>query len=123
MVEPKIGVSHLVYGVHRALGQNARMIRQPQQVSLLGKLATIVIGSALVVLGLMFSVVLIALLAVLGVGFWGYLRWKTRGLRRAMREQAASAPVGGTVIDGEAVVVAEHEPGDRPVPLVSDNRF
>ena len=99
------------------------MIRQPQQVSLLGKLATIVIGSALLVLGLMFSVVLIALLAVLGVGFWGYLRWKTRGLRRAMREQAASAPVGGTVIDGEAVVVAEHETGDRPVPLVRDNRF
>ena len=57
------------------------MIRQPQQVSLLGKLATIVVGAALLVLGLMFSVVVIAVLVVLGIALWIYLRWKTRGLR------------------------------------------
>ncbi|MBI5109234.1 MAG: hypothetical protein HZA62_10855 [Rhodocyclales bacterium] len=83
------------------------MIRQPQQVSLFGKLATIIVGAALLVLGLMFSVVLIAVFAVFGVAVWLYLRWKTRGLRKAMREQASRSPEGGTVIDGEAVIIED----------------
>lgn len=90
------------------------MIRQPQQVSLLGKLLTIVVGAALLLLGLMFSVVVIPVLVLLGVALWFYLRWKTRDLRKAMREQAAHPPSGGTVIDGEAVVVDEYTP-DPPI--------
>lgn len=98
------------------------MIRQPQQVSLLGKLATIVVGAALLVLGLMFSVVVIAVLVVLGIALWIYLRWKTRGLRKSMREQAAHSPAGGTVIDGEAVIVEEFTVDVPPRISRSDGR-
>lgn len=75
----------------------------------LKKLAAFVAGTFLLVLGLMFSVVLLGILIVAGLALWGYLWWKTRELRRIMREHAAAAPTGGTgnVIDGEAVVVAE----------------
>jgi uncharacterized membrane protein len=99
------------------------MIRQPQQVSLLGKLATILVGAALLVLGLMFSLVVIPVLVVLGVALWFYLRWKTRDLRQAMREQAAHAPSGGTVIDGEAVIVEEFTVESPPrIPGAEDKR-
>ncbi len=122
MVEPSIGLSHLVDGLYGALGQNGRMIRQPQQVSLLGKLATIVVGAALLVLGLMFSLLVIPVLVVLGVALWFYLRWKTRDLRKAMREQAAHAPSGGTVIDGEAVIVEEFTVVEPPRIARGDDR-
>jgi hypothetical protein len=99
------------------------MIRQPQQVSLLGKLATILVGAALLVLGLMFSLVVIPVLVVLGVALWFYLRWKTRGLRKAMREQASRSPEGGTVIDGEAVIVEEFTVEAPPrIPGAGDKR-
>jgi type III secretory pathway component EscU len=58
-------------------------------------------GAVLIVLGFMFSLVIITAIAVVGLAAWGYLMWKTRKTRRAMREQAPS----GNVIDGEAVVV------------------
>ena len=61
-------------------------------------------GTILLVLGFMFSVILFAVIAVLGLALWGYVRWKTRKLRRTMQEQAPD----GHVIDGEAVVVEEY---------------
>jgi len=70
----------------------------------LGRIATLVAGGVLVVLGFMFSLVLLAVVAVLGLAAWGYFWWKTRGLRRAMGRRP---PEGGQVIDGEAVVVEE----------------
>ena len=79
-------------------------------------------GVTLLALGFMFSVILFAVIAVLGLALWGYVQWKTRKLRRAMREQAAGN--NGHVIDGEAVVVEEYsvttknvlpgEPGQAP---------
>ncbi len=62
-------------------------------------------GVILLALGFMFSLILFAAIAVLGLALWGYLSWKTRKLRRTMQEQAAG---GGHVIDGEAVVVEEY---------------
>jgi hypothetical protein len=62
-------------------------------------------GTILLVLGFMFSVILFAVIAVLGLALWGYIRWKTRTLRHAMQEQAPN----GHVIDGEAVVVEEYD--------------
>jgi UPF0716 family protein affecting phage T7 exclusion len=73
----------------------------------------LVAGSVLLVLGFMFSVILITVVAGLGLVVWGWLMWKTRKARRAMREQAQAGGrdrggAGGQVIDGEAVVVEEY---------------
>ena len=71
----------------------------------------------LLIVGFMFSVVVFATMAVLGLTVWIYLMWKTRKLRRAMQEQASD----GQVIEGEAIIVEEHRarakdvlPGDTP---------
>jgi hypothetical protein len=58
-------------------------------------------GAILIVLGFMFSLVILTAIAVVGLAVWGYLMWKTRKIRRGMREQAPN----GNVIEGEAVVV------------------
>lgn len=82
------------------------------------KLAAFVAGAALLVLGLMFSVVLLGIAIAVGLAVWGYLWWKTRELRRIMREHAAAAPTGGNgnVIDGEAIVVIEPTPEEDAGP-------
>ena len=70
---------------------------------LLRKIVAAIVGAILLVLGLMFSVVLLAVISVVGLAAFGYFWWKTRGLRKAMRER----PENGQVIEGEAVVVEE----------------
>jgi len=77
-----------------------------RQAGPLEKLFAFVGGTILLVLGLMFSVVVLAGLVTVGLAVWAYLWWRTRELRRAMRE----APVGrqrGDIIEGEAVVVED----------------
>ena len=61
-------------------------------------------GAILLVLGFMFSLVVIAVIAVLGLSIWGYVWWKTRKIRRTVHEQASD----GQIIDGEAIVVDEY---------------
>lgn len=68
---------------------------------LLEKLVAFVAGAILLVVGFMFSMMLFAIIVVAGLLAWAYLWWKTRELRRAMREN----PPGGRVIDGEVIVV------------------
>ena len=68
-------------------------------------------AAILLILGFIFSVVVLAIIAGLGLALWAYLWWKTRKLRRAMQEQAA----GGQVIDGEAIVVEEYRAGTKNV--------
>ena len=93
--------------------------RSPQQPGFLAKALALVGGAALLVLGFMFSLVLIAMAVVLVAGVWAYLWWKTRELRRRLREHqattAAEAPRGGQVFDGEAARVdaAEDTDADR----------
>ncbi len=70
-------------------------------------------GAVLLILGFMFSVLVLAVVAVLGLAAWGYLRWKTRKFRRAMQEQSPD----GQVIDGEAIVVEEYGVGTNNVLL------
>ena len=61
-------------------------------------------------LALTFSVALFAVVITVGVVVWGYLWWKTRALRKQMREHP---PTGrGMVIEGE--VIREVEIEDRP---------
>lgn len=65
--------------------------------------------AALFVLGLMFSALLFALIALAGLCAWGYLWWKSRALRRQMRGQVfcddadACRVTGGDVIEGEVI--------------------
>ena len=63
----------------------------------------IVTGAALVVVGVMFSLVLVAVVTVLGLALFAYVWWKTRELRRRLRER----PPGGRVIEGEVTREAE----------------
>lgn len=72
----------------------------------LGKFLTPLAGAILLIVGFMFSLVIFAVVAVVGLAVGAYLWWKTRELRKAMRER----PAGGQVIDGEAVVVDEPPP-------------
>lgn len=91
-----------------------------QQAGPLGKIFAALIGAALLVLGLMFSVVIIAVAIAFGLVIWGWMWWKTRALRRQMRDQmearmaageGASAPYpdggaaqsSGRVIEGEVI--------------------
>lgn len=74
---------------------------------LLQKLLALLVGAVLLILGFMFSVVVLAVVAVLGAIGFGYFWWKTRALRKAMRErpQATIFEEGQVIIDGEARVV------------------
>lgn len=87
-----------------------------------GKLFALLVGAGLLVLGLMFSVVIVAVAVVGGLLFWGFMWWKTRELRRRMREQMDNpmqAPFGdvpasgGRVIEGEVIEVSAEASTDR----------
>jgi Flp pilus assembly protein TadB len=84
----------------------------------LGKAVALAAGAVVLVAALVFSLVLVAVLLALGVIFGGYVWWRTRALRRQLREQvetrqahaaaaaAAAAPgpearAQGEVIEGE----------------------
>ena len=87
----------------------------------LGKLAAAVVGAVALAVGLMFSLVFVVVVVVAGIGIWAYFWWKTRALRRHLREQAEQAAFGqqptgadepsreGDVIDGEAVRVVDED--------------
>jgi Flp pilus assembly protein TadB len=80
----------------------AAFARTPQ--SPLGKLLTVVLGAILLALAVMFSLVALAVLVVGGTLFAGWLWWKTRALRRAMREAVPPAAADGgaaRIIEGE----------------------
>jgi Flp pilus assembly protein TadB len=56
-------------------------------------------GAVLVVIGVMFSLLFFAVLMVLALGILAVVWWKTRGLRRQLRDR----PPGGRIIEGEAI--------------------
>jgi len=66
---------------------------------LLDKLLTFAVGAVLLFALFMFSLLAFAVLITGGLLFLGYLWWKTRELRKRMREQ----PPGGLVIEGKAI--------------------
>jgi hypothetical protein len=70
--------------------------------------------TVLLALGLMFSVVLLAVAFVVGLGAFGYFWWRTRTLRAAMKSHAASAGTDGQVFEGEAVIVEEWRTRQSP---------
>lgn len=96
------------------------MQRPSGQPGPLGKLFALIFGAILLVLGFMFSLVILAVAAVIGLAAFGYFWWKTRALRKVLREQQAAAanakPAGGEVFEGEAVVVEEYRAEAQRLP-------
>ncbi len=89
---------------------------QPQ--TLAGKVIAGVIGAVVLIAALMFSLVFFAVVAVLGVCAWGYFWWKTRELRRRIKDQMQNPPFEqptvepegeGEIIEGEAVRVVDEK--------------
>ena len=91
--------------------------RRPPQ-GPLAQLLTVLGGALVLGAAFMFSLVFFAVLAIAGLIFWLYFMWKTRALRRQMREQLdaertvqasgpASSPPAGDIIEGEAVRVVD----------------
>ena len=65
----------------------------------LSKVLTFALAAVLLVVAFTFSLLVFAILVTGVLLVWGYLWWKTRELRRQMRER----PPGGRVIEGEAI--------------------
>lgn len=93
-------------------------VRPGQPKGLLAQVLTAVVGVIALVLGVMFSAVFLAVVVVAGLIFWAYFWWKTRAVRRQIREQMArpnfAQPVPepaqeGDVIEGEAVRVVDEK--------------
>ena len=94
----------------------------PQQPGLIGKILAFIVAAAMLVLGFMFSLVALAVVAVGGLMVWGWLWWKTRAIRQQIREQGLEqGPVstdfnGGQIIEGE--VIREESAPSRPERLL-----
>lgn len=88
----------------------------------------VLVSALAVVVGVVlftFSLVVLAVFLALGLMAWAWLMWRTRGIRRQMREQMEEAvqregaPESGTVIEGEYTEVSRvvreitHEPRNR----------
>lgn len=83
--------------------QHARFSQPPK--SLAGKLVSLILGAAFLVLAFMFSLVALAVVALGGIAIWGWLWWKTRAIRKQMREQPPmeASVDDGYIIEGEVV--------------------
>jgi hypothetical protein len=60
-----------------------------------------------VVAGIVVSVAVLAVGVVVGAAALGYLAWKTRALRREVRESLAAGAPAGRVFEGEAISVRD----------------
>lgn len=64
---------------------------RPGRPSLLAKVLAVVIGAALLVLGFAVSLVMLAVALGVAIVVGGFVWWKTRDLRKQLREQAMRA--------------------------------
>ncbi|MDD5384937.1 MAG: hypothetical protein PHG89_08670 [Gallionella sp.] len=87
----------------------------PKPPGLLRKLVTLMMSVALVGLVLMFSAVLFAIIIVVGTIAWAYLWWKTRELRKQMRDfhsrvmNQAEMVSDEKVFEGEVIRVVDSQ--------------
>lgn len=93
--------------------------RPPKPVGLLQKIAAVVVGAVVFGLALTVSMMFLAVVVAVGIVVWGYLWWKTRDLRKAMRDAqtGARSTAGGAsrdtlVIEGEVVREVHEERRD-----------
>jgi hypothetical protein len=88
--------------------RGARINVQPP--GFFGRVLAVIAGLVLFVLGLMFSVVIIAVAVAAGLIIWGWIWWKTRPLRRQMREQMEARMAAG----GDTAAPAADDEGRAP---------
>ena len=69
--------------------------------SLLRRAGTVVAATAVAGVALMFSAVLLVAVATIGTAAFAYLWWKTRHMRRQMREQMKNFPPPGAGVERE----------------------
>jgi Flp pilus assembly protein TadB len=67
----------------------------------LGKVLAVTAGIIVLVAALVFSLLLVAVVASVGVIAWAYLWWRTRDLRKQMRQRTGERPKDVTIIEGE----------------------
>lgn len=98
---------------HTHFSRYARLPGQPP--GLFAKLLAFLLSAAVVVIGLLFSLAALAVVAVAGLGLGGWLWWKSRALRRAMPEspEPSMRPAAGEVIEGVAVRCSEEAQGNE----------
>lgn len=77
--------------------------QSPRTPGLLGKLLAFVLSAVFFALAFMFSLAALAVVAVVGLLFAGWLWWKTRALRRQVQGATAARYRPGNVIDGEVI--------------------
>ncbi len=77
-------------------------------------------GAVLLILGFMLSAVIFLVIAVIGLGLWGYFWWKTRALRKAMKASMPREESDGQIIEGEVIVVDDY-PGAAKKVLPDDS--
>lgn len=81
----------------------------------LARVTTIALTAALLILGFMFSVLALAVVLIVGLLAFAYLKWKTRHLRASldsrpsMDPQRASPDLHGDVIEGEVIARTVYE--------------
>jgi len=88
---------------------------------LLGKVVAFILSLGLFALAFMFSLAALAVVAVVGVLFAGWFWWKTRALRRQLREQGAvfetsESAESGQIIEGEVI-------RESDAPMADDRRL
>ncbi|NJD34289.1 MAG: hypothetical protein FIA96_05545 [Betaproteobacteria bacterium] len=83
----------------------------------LGQILALMAGVIMLVLGFMFSIVLLAVFVAVGLMLGAWFFWRTRHLRKAMREAGPmrNPPAEGDVIEGEAVIIEEYRVSGKPV--------
>lgn len=102
--------------------------KSTQRPGLLARALTLLVTAGLLVLGFMFSLLLVAFAVAVALLAGGYLWWQTRRLRRHLREQTPGGvprqdAAAGTVFEGEAVRVdAADEEGDERGPELAPGR-
>lgn len=91
-------------------------LASPNSSSPLRKAVVLIATVVLTGLVLMFSAVLVAIIAVIGAIAWAYLLWKTRAVRKQMREFQAGAreraemASNDAVFEGEVIRVVKTQP-------------
>jgi len=88
--------------------------------NLLRKIAAFMVTTGVIVLALTFSLMLLVLIAIAGALALAYVGWKTRGLRTHLHNrpqdnmpQFEAGAMKGEVIEGEAIRVADPQPGSK----------
>lgn len=82
---------------------------------MLRNLLSLLIGIVFLILGVIFSVVALAIVAILGLAFWAYLTWKKRKLGSVLKQQT----MDDQVIEGEATIVEDDvSPTDTVLPPI-----